>query len=106
FLRHRGLGHGEPRVDWLMLGGSLVGVHLGTDTLRALSRAETWIVNGHAVPAVKLVLQPAYVLLLLITAGLMIEESLRQRRGAAEEPERAVPGPLARLRFPPYVDLR
>ena len=39
FLRHRGLGHGEPRVDWLMLGGSLVGVHLGTDTLRALSRA-------------------------------------------------------------------
>src|SRR5437899_2681697 len=72
FLRHRELGQGEPRVDWLMLGGSLVGVHLGTDVLRALSHIETWSVNGHAVPAVKMVLQPAYILLLLATATLMV----------------------------------
>lgn len=105
FLRHRELGQGEPRVDWLMLGGSLMGVHAGADTLRFLSRIPRWRVHGHLVLPVKLVLQPAYVFVLLATAVLMLAESLRRRTRALEEAERAAGGPLARIRVPPYVAL-
>src|SRR4051812_18114246 len=39
FLRHRDLRQGEPRVDLLMLPGSLLGVELGARVLTALGRA-------------------------------------------------------------------
>jgi uncharacterized membrane protein YfcA len=86
-----------------MLGGSLLGVHAGTETLRHLSRLHTWSVFGHSIPAVKLVLEPGYILVLLVTAALLV---LQSRAEPGPGGERVTPGPLARVRIPPYVDLK
>lgn len=105
YLRHRELGQGETTVDWLMMGGSLLGVHLGAAALKSLSELEQWSVRGHAMPAVKLVLQPTYIVVLLATAALMTSEWLRHRRRPAQ-PDRPAAGPFTRIKLPPYVRLK
>jgi uncharacterized membrane protein YfcA len=99
FMRHRELGNGEPRVDLLMLGGSLLGVDAGARLLAALTELGTWEIHGHSVRAVRLVLQVGYMLLLAAVAATMIRES---RRPTAV---RAGDAPLARLSIPPFVNL-
>ena len=41
FLKYRQLKRGEPRFDYVMMGGSLIGVDAGTRLLAALDRAGT-----------------------------------------------------------------
>lgn len=108
YLRHAGLNQGEPRVGWLMLGGSLCGVYVGVDLLDYLASLGNWTLLGKTLPAVKVVLQPTYAVSLLAIAGVMLSEA---RRGgpanADEEGTRAVAGaPLARISLPPFVNLK
>src|SRR5512143_1809047 len=42
FLKYRHLQRGEPRIDLVMLGGSLLGVDAGTRLLRYLTGLGTW----------------------------------------------------------------
>src|SRR3954468_507217 len=58
FLKHRQYQHGELRVDFTMLGGSLVGVDAGTRLLGLLAAAGTFTnPRGRAVSIVTLTLE-------------------------------------------------
>src|SRR5512144_641232 len=65
FLKYRHLRRGEPRIDLVMLGGSIVGVDAGARLLAYLDEFGTVSLAGGApVPAINLVLDVLFVLLL------------------------------------------
>jgi hypothetical protein len=99
YARHRELGQGEPKIDLIMLGGSLLGADAGARLLVALTGLGTWEIGGHQIRAVRLVLQLGYMLLLGLLAATMIRESHLR---SAEERRGYV---LARLPIPPYTGL-
>lgn len=94
FLKHRGYRHGEPRVDFVMLGGSLLGVDAGARVLGLLERGgarqtTVWLDAGYAV--------------LLAFAALLSLRGLFH--GLADRPRSGRLPPLARIKLPPYVEL-
>lgn len=100
-LRHRRLGQGEIRFDLLMLAGSLIGVDAGARVLAALGAAGAVTVGGAQVPAVRLIVQLSYVVLLLCAAIVF----WREGRGPYDDLDYVRSGTLGRLRLPPLVDL-
>src|SRR5437879_873054 len=46
FLKYRRLKRGEPRIDLLMIGGSLIGVDAGTRALTYFSGLANWQFSG------------------------------------------------------------
>jgi hypothetical protein len=99
-LRHRKLKQGEPRFDLLLLPASLLGAELGARTITRLSRAGELVIAAHSVPWVNLVVETAYVALLLWIA----RRYLRQSPGGAASLQYLRPGPLSRVRLGPAVD--
>jgi hypothetical protein len=100
-LRHQKLGQGELRFDLLLLPGSLVGVEVGARLLEALQRQGELTLLGHRAPLANVALESLYAFALL---GIAL---LYWRRTRDETPTGGIvrPGPLARLRLPPYVRL-
>ncbi len=107
FLKYRHLKRGEPRIDLVMLGGSLIGVDAGTRVLAYLSGLGHWrMPSGHSVPAVQFVLDVLFLLLLTGTAAFIFFDVLRTRNNQTSRGDRTVPGPLiTRIRIPPFIDL-
>jgi uncharacterized membrane protein YfcA len=107
FLRYRHLKRGEPRIDLVMLGGSLLGVDAGTRILGYLNHLGRWrIGHGAAVPAVQVVLDVLFILLLSCTALFILRDVWQTRRQLQPRGDVTVPGPLVtRIRIPPYIDL-
>ena len=106
FLKYRHLQRGEPRIDLVMLGGSLLGVDAGTRLLRYLTGLGTWrIGNGAGTPIVNLVLDVLFILLLSSTAVYTFRDAWRSYRSGVRRGDRTIAGPLARLRLPPSIDL-
>jgi len=106
FLKYRHLRRGEPRIDLVMIGGSLIGVDAGTRTLAWLTHAAAWrLPTGRTVPAVNVVLDILFFVLLSFTAVFTFREAIR----ALHQPVRGdvtIPGPLVtRVKIPPYIDL-
>src|SRR3954466_299351 len=65
FLKYRHLGRGEPRIDVVMIGGSLIGVDAGTRLLAYLSHRPPLVLSpGRSVAAVNLVLDLLFIVLL------------------------------------------
>src|SRR5262245_65617229 len=65
FLKFRYLRRGEPRMDMVMLGGSVIGVDAGTRVLAYLtSLGDTSIRGGPPVPVINLVLDVLFIVLL------------------------------------------
>jgi hypothetical protein len=104
FLKYRKLQRGEPRIDLVMIGGSLIGVDAGARLLAYLSRRPPWIISGRSVPAVNLVLDALFIVFLSLTALYTFREAWRAM-GRPPRGDVTVPGPLARVRIPPYIDL-
>ncbi|MDC0681213.1 sulfite exporter TauE/SafE family protein [Sorangium atrum] len=106
FLKYRHLGRGEPRIDLVMLGGSLIGVDAGTRLLAYLSERGRWVVLGRPVPAVTLVLDLVFIVLLSLTTVYVARDALRARGREAPRGDVTIPGPLVtRIRIPPFIDL-
>src|SRR5262245_3679459 len=107
FLKYRRLRRGEPRIDLVMLGGSLIGVDAGTRVLTYLSGLGRWrIGRGPAVPAVQVVLDILFILLLSGVAAYMLRDAWEARSRVVPRGDRTIPGPLVtRVRIPPYMDL-
>jgi uncharacterized protein len=106
FLKYRHLHRGEPRIDLVMLGGSLLGVDAGTRLLRHLTGLGTWhFGGGRSAPAVNLVLDVLFILLLSATAAYVFRDAWRSYRSGVRRGDRTIAGPLARLRLPPLIDL-
>jgi uncharacterized membrane protein YfcA len=107
FLKYRSLERGDPRIDLVMLGGSLIGVDAGTRVLKHLSELGNWrIGSGPEVPAVNVVLDVLFIVLLSGIAAYTFRDAWQARRRVVPRGDRTIPGPLVtRVRIPPYVDL-
>ncbi|MDB4968835.1 MAG: hypothetical protein JWN44_4524 [Myxococcales bacterium] len=108
FLKHRQYRHGELRVDWIMLGASLLGVDAGTRLLTWLSDAGTFTnAAGRPVSIVTITLDVCYAAMLLFAASMTVNAV---RKGATDKRRSAVGSRLSapalvRVRVPPYVGL-
>jgi uncharacterized protein len=106
FLKYRSLKRGEPVIDFVMIGGSLIGVDAGGRVLHFLmGLAPLRLASGQTVPQVTLVINGLFVVILTVTASFIFREAWRARH----EPPRGdetVPGPLVtKVRIPPFIDL-
>jgi uncharacterized protein len=106
FLKYRSLERGEPRIDLVMLGGSLLGVDAGTRLLTVLTGLGNWrIGGGPGTPVVNVVLDVLFIVMLSGTALYTFVDVSRSFRSGVRRGDRTIPGPLARVRIPPYIDL-
>lgn len=99
FLRYRKLGFAEWRFDVVAIGGSLVGVYFGTRLLTAMELMGAVDIGGRSLPVQRLVVSVAYCALF---SGLAFLLWFRNTPSAGAA---VVPGPLARLKIPPLVNL-
>jgi uncharacterized membrane protein YfcA len=100
FLRHRKLGQGEPRFDFLMLAGALLGVSAGAKAVAKLQTLGSVSLLGRTAPVATLVLYGGFLLFLLGSALSLV----RRASGSVEALSFVRRGPLARVRLGPYVD--
>jgi uncharacterized membrane protein YfcA len=106
FLKYRHLERGEPRIDLVMLGGSLLGVDAGTRLLTVLTGLGNWRIGaGPGTPVVNVVLDVLFIVMLSGTALYTFVDVARSFRSRVRRGDRTIPGPLARVRIPPYIDL-
>lgn len=105
FLKYRQLKRGEPRFDYVMMGGSLVGVDAGTRLLAALDRAGTVSVGDHQLPLIRVVLDVTFIVPLSVVALALGRDAWTARRRVVQRGDETIPGPLTRVRIPPYIDL-
>ncbi len=106
FLKYRRLERGEPRIDLVMVGGSVVGVDAGTRLLGYLTGLGRWqIGKGPGVPVINFVLDVLFILLLSFTALYTFREAWRSYQRGERRGDLTIPGPLASIRLPPYIDL-
>ncbi len=107
FLKYRRLGRGEPCIDLVMLGGSLIGVDAGTRLLTYLTGLGDWHVgHGHGVPAVQVVLDGLFIVLLSFTAFYTFRDAWQARLRSVPRGDTTIPGPLVtKVRIPPFIDL-
>jgi uncharacterized protein len=96
-LRHRRLRQGEVRFDLVMLAGSLLGVDAGTRSLDALSSAGDVQIAQRLIPLANLVVGLAYIAVLTVAA--VVFWTRREMSGPTQ------PGPLARIKLPPMIEL-
>lgn len=98
FLRYRAMGNAESRFDILLLGGSVVGVLLGGLLLESLSQMGSVALFGKEIPLIRVIVTAVF-LLLFCTIAVML---WLKNTPILATPQ---PGPLARIRIPPYVNL-
>ena len=105
FLKHRQYRHGEIRVDFVMLGGSVLGVDAGTRLLSLLSDAGSFTnARGHEVPIVTLVIECVYAAMLLFAASMTLNAARKAHRNNGSEAVDAI-APLTRVHLPPMIAL-
>jgi len=105
FLKYRRLKLGEPRIALVMIGGALAGVIAGADLLDYLKGLGEWHFGRVHPPVATVVLEGLYALLLSMTIALTFAEALEALRRTVPRGDKTIPGPLAKVRFPPYIDL-
>ncbi|MDQ2730624.1 MAG: sulfite exporter TauE/SafE family protein, partial [Armatimonadota bacterium] len=107
FLKYRHLGRGEPRIDLVMIGGSLIGVDAGTRLLSYLSRAAPLhLTNGRTEPLVDLALDILFLVSLSAVSVFTFREAWKSRHESDTRGDATVPGFLVTgVRIPPYIHL-
>jgi uncharacterized membrane protein YfcA len=106
FLKYRHLERGEPRIDLVMAGGSLLGVDTGTRLLGHLDTIGAWRFGSRPpIPAINLVLDVLFILLLSFVSAYTFRDAWRSFRSGVRRGDRTIPGPLSRVPLPPYIDL-
>jgi len=104
FLKYRHYKRGEPRFDWVMMAGSIMGVDAGTRLLKyAMSRGQLSI--GKHPPVGLVAIECIYGLMLSATAWFTIKEAIAAMKRTVPRGDVTIPGPLAKVRIPPYIDL-
>jgi len=98
--RHIRLRQGEVKVDWIMLGGALLGVSAGARTVSYLSHLGSIDVWGRELPAARFWISGAYIVVLTAAAVFMIRGTLPD--ALSDVPH---PGPISRAPVPPYTYL-
>jgi uncharacterized membrane protein YfcA len=96
-IRHRRLGHGEFKIDVILLAGSLLGVQQGVSAARYLETRSAATGGGAAFSPAAEISCVYLALLIVIAVGILRGEP--KRLGSGE------PGFLARIPIPPYTVL-
>ncbi|MDR3707314.1 MAG: sulfite exporter TauE/SafE family protein [Capsulimonadaceae bacterium] len=107
YLKYRSLKLGEPRIDLVMLGGSLIGVDAGTRLLSYLTNLGDFRGrSGLHVPIVQIVLDALFIILLTFTAAYTFRDAWQASKRTVPRGDISIPGPLVtKVRIPPYIDL-
>jgi uncharacterized membrane protein YfcA len=106
FLKYRELGRGEPKIDLVMLGGSLMGVDAGTRALVWLTAQGSWVINEHRAPIIQVVLDALFIGLLSCTAFYTARDAWEARLRKVPRGDVTIPGPLVtKVRIPPFIEL-
>ena len=106
FLKYRHLQRGEPRIDMVMMGGSLIGVDAGSRLLTWLTGMGRRQAAGHSILVVQAALDALFILLLTLTAALMARDVRASWHRPVPRGDVTIPGPLVtRVRVPPFIDL-
>jgi uncharacterized protein len=100
-LRHRKLGQGEIRFDFLMIAGAIVGSAAGAETVSALEDLGDMTLAGGTIPTATVALYSAYVALLVGCSWMFWRQGGQPVDGLTEVRK----GPLARAKLGPAVDL-
>ncbi len=104
FLKYRYYRRGEPRFDWIMMAGSVIGVDAGTRLLKYLSTMHR-IPIGHQPSLGLVIIEAVYAVMLTITIWLSVREAIRAAKRAEPRGDLTIPGPLSRIRIPPSIAL-
>ena len=106
FLKHRHYKHGELRVDFVMVGASIVGVDAGTRLLGLLAALGTFTsARGRPVSIVTLTLEGVYAAMLLFAASMTVNAVRKSARAPASDGHASQVAPLVRWGVPPYIAL-
>lgn len=107
FLKYRRLKRGEPRIDLIMIGGSLLGVDAGQRILKYLDGLGQWqFRGGPPVPAVRIIVDACFICLFSFTAVYTARDAWQARKRLVPRGDKTIPGPLiTRVRIPPFIDL-
>lgn len=106
FFKYRHYHRGEPRFDWVMMGGSILGVDAGTRLLKYLTAPERGrIPIGSHPPLGLTVIEVVYAILLSLTTFVAAREALAAIKRKVPRGDLTIPGPLTRIRIPPYIDM-
>lgn len=93
-------------MDYVMIGGSLMGVDAGTRVLSALTHLGNWTVFGHQVLAVQMTLDILFIVLLTYITYRTAKDAWEARKRTVPRGDLTIPGPLiTRVRIPPYIAL-
>lgn len=106
FLKYRRLKRGEPRIDLVMMGGSILGVQVGTQIQTSLSNLGKMPTLHGSIPTGEFIVDVLFLLILSITALFIIQDVRRTFGTKTLRGDRTIPGPLVtKVRIPPYIDL-
>jgi len=106
FLKHRQYRHGEVRVDFVMVGASIVGVDAGTRLLALLASLGSFTnAAGRPVSIVALTIEGIYAAMLLFAASMTLNAARRQGQPTGDRAAPTVDAPLVRVKLPPYIAL-
>ncbi len=107
FLKYRALKRGEPRIDLVMMGGSLIGVDAGNRLLAWLTGLGNWhFGHGARMPAVQVVLDGLFLVMLIAIGLYTMRDALEARKRVIPRGDVTIPGFLVKgIRIPPFVDL-
>jgi uncharacterized membrane protein YfcA len=98
-LRYRKMGHAETRLDILLLGGSILGVLVGSELHLYLGQRGSVDVLGKSVAISDMIVSSTFCLLYF---GVAVTLWLKE---AASVGDAIKAGPLSKIRLPPHLDL-
>src|SRR5256714_6814665 len=105
-LKYRDIGLGEPLIGLVMLGGSLMGVDAGTGILAALNIARPILLrSGTSIPMSRLVIDLLFFFVLSAVSIYTFVEVRKSFKTNVFRGDKTIPGPLTRIRVPPFIDL-
>lgn len=104
YLKFRRYKLGEGKIGLVMVGGALMGVDAGARLLNYLKELGTLPIANNP-PAATVVLEILYAIILSITIILTLREALAAMKRKTPRGDKTIPGPLAKIRIPPYIDL-
>lgn len=107
FLKYRNLRRGEPRIDLIMMGGSLIGVDAGARLMTYVDSLGSWrFGNAAPAPAARFIVDACFIVLLSFTACYTFHDAWVASKRIVPRGDLTIPGPLVtRVRIPPYIDL-
>ncbi len=107
FLKYRALKRGDPRIDLVMLGGSLIGVDAGVRILSWLTSLGSWRLDHNSpMPAVQVVLDCLFLVMLGWVGFYTVRDAVEASKRTVPRGDLTIPGFLVtKIRIPPFVNL-